>query len=195
MRQAGSGMTREAVAVFQDWSSLEAAVDELKAAGFPDEAYSLLADRSTVQEKLGHLYSRVEELEDDPAAPRTAFTSLKPIAEREALVVGSMSWLPPLLAVGVVVASAGTIAAALAATAMVGAGIAPVLAEWMDRRQADRLEEQIERGGILLWVTTPDEASEAAAIAILTRHADHDVHIHDLPGTVPASNSAGTGLA
>jgi hypothetical protein len=172
---------REAVAVFHDWSSLEAAVDELRAAGFPKDAISLLAGSATVEKKLGHVYRRVEELEDDPEAPRTAFVSAKQIGAREDMVISSLTLLPTLIAAGVVVASAGAVAAAIAGTAVVGATLGTVLARWMDRRHADWLQEQLDRGGILLWVRTPDEAAERRAIQVLTDHAAHDIHVHQIP--------------
>lgn len=182
---ASEPMVREAVAVFHDWSSLEHAVDELRAAGFPKDAISLLAGHETVEDKLGHMYARVEELEDDPRAPRTAFVSSKSIGRREDMVISSLTFLPTLIAAGVVVASAGAVAAAIAGTAIAGAAIGTVLARWMDKRHADWLQEQLDHGGILLWVATPDEAAERRAIEILTRHAAHDIHIHTIPSPAP----------
>ena len=67
MAESSSGTkVREAVAVFDDVSSLEAAVDDLRAAGFGQHDISLLAAHAAVERKLGHMYRRVEELEDDP---------------------------------------------------------------------------------------------------------------------------------
>lgn len=172
---------REAVAVMADVDSLEAAVAELKEAGFEDEDISLLAGHATVEKKLGRMYSRVEELEDDPAAPRTAFVSKRAVEQREKRVIGSMTTLPTLIAAGTVVASAGAVAAAIAGTAVTGALIGTVLARWMDHNHAAWLEEQLERGGILLWVRTPDEGRERQALTILGRFAAHDVHIHEIP--------------
>ena len=51
---------REAVAVFDDVSSLEAAVADLRAAGFEEGSISLLAAHDAVERKLGHMYRRVE---------------------------------------------------------------------------------------------------------------------------------------
>jgi hypothetical protein len=51
----------------------------------------------------------------------------------------------------------------------------------MDRRHADWLQEQLDRGGILLWVRTSDSVAEEAALSILKRHSAHDVHLHDIP--------------
>ncbi|MFO1067822.1 MAG: hypothetical protein U1E14_04780 [Geminicoccaceae bacterium] len=172
---------REAVAVLDDAGKLEAAVEALKAAGFPDDAISLLADRATVEGKLGHAYRRVEELEDDPEAPRASFVSSKDVIKREGLVASSVTVLPTLLAAGTVVASAGAVAAAVIGTALAGVSIGTALAHWMDQRHADWLEGQVERGGILLWVRTPDAAAEQTAIGILREHSAHDIHIHEVP--------------
>jgi hypothetical protein len=172
---------REAVAVLEDVSSLERAVDELREAGFAKSDISLLAGHDTVQKKLGQMYRRVEELEDEPRAPRTAFVSSKSLGRREDMVVSSLTYLPTLIAAGTVVASAGAVAAVIAGTAVGGALIGTALAHWMDRRHADWLQEQLDRGGILLWVRTADEAAERKAVAILSRHSAHDIHIHTVP--------------
>jgi outer membrane lipoprotein SlyB len=175
------GTVREAVAVMDDVDALEAAVDELESAGFAADQISLLAGHATVERKLGHMYTRVEDMADDPAAPRTAFVSSRTVQKRESMVMGSMTTLPTLIAAGTVVASAGAVAAAIAGTALTGALIGKVLASWMDHRHAAWLEEQLERGGILLWVRTPDETSERQALEILSRYAAHDIHIHEIP--------------
>lgn len=174
-------VVREAVAVIEDVDSLEAVVEELEARGFAAADISLLAGHATVERKLGRMYERVEELADDPAAPRTAFVSSRTVEQREKVVMGSMTTLPTLIAAGTVVASAGAVAAAIAATAVTGALIGKVLAGWMDQRHAQWLEEQLERGGILLWVRTPDERRERLALEVLGRFAAHDIHIHELP--------------
>ena len=126
-----------------------------------EDAISLLAAHDAVERKLGHMYRRVEELEDDPRAPRTAFVSGKNIDERENRLIGSLTVLPTVIAAGTVVATAGAVAAAVVGTAVAGALLGTVFAHWMDQRHADWLQEQLDRGGILLWVRTPDEARSA----------------------------------
>jgi hypothetical protein len=171
------------VAVFDDVSGLESAFGELRAAGFAKADISLLAADAAVERKLGHMYRRVEELEDEPSAPRTAFVSGKNLGEREDRLVGSLTVLPTVLAAGTVVASAGAVAAAVVGTALAGALLGTVFTHWMDQRHADWLQGQLDRGGILLWVRTPDEAAERKALAILTRHSAHDIHIHEIPAS------------
>lgn len=171
----------EAVGVFEDVSSLDSAVDELKAAGFERGQISLLASQGTVEEKLGHRYQRTEELEDDPDAPREVYRTRESLGESEDLLIGSLTYLPALLAAGTVVASAGVVAAAVTGAAVAGAAIGTVLGHFMDKHHAEWLQEQLERGGLLLWVRTPDPEAEQKALDILRRHSAHDVHLHKLP--------------
>jgi hypothetical protein len=180
-----SGSVREAVAVFDNVSELEAAVGELRQAGFAQGDISLLATEHAVQKKLGHRYERVEELEDDPEAPRVTYRTPAALGEGEDILIGSLIYLPAVVAAGTVVASAGIVAAAVTGTALAGALIGTVLAHWIDKQHAEHLEEQLERGGLLLWVRTPDAAAERRALEILTRHSAHDVHVHELPGKCP----------
>lgn len=181
-------VVREAVAVFRDVVALEAAVEDLRAAGFRADDLSLLAGQDAVERELGHRYARVQELEDEPAAPRTAYVSLKGLADREDAVGSSMTVLPTLLGAGTVVATAGALAAAVVGTAMAGAAIGTALTHFMDRRHADALQEQLEAGGILLWVRTADADRERRAVEILTRHAAEDVHVHAIPAPPPPAD-------
>lgn len=171
----------EAVGVFDDVSSLDAAVEELHRSGFPKDHISLLASEDTVERKLGHRYERIEELEDDPNAPRQVYRTRESLGESEGLLVGSLTYLPAVLAAGTVVASAGVVAAAITGAALGGALLGTVLSHWMDKRHADWLQEQLDRGGLLLWVRTPDPESQQQALSILQQHSAHDVHLHKLP--------------
>ena len=60
------GTIREAVGVLDDAKSLEDAIDELESSGFDRAEISLLASEHAIEEKLGHVYTKTEELEDDP---------------------------------------------------------------------------------------------------------------------------------
>jgi hypothetical protein len=179
----GSKRAREAVAVFDDVADLDEAVRGLMAAGFTEGDLSLLADRETVEAKLGHTYSRVDELVDEPATPRVAYHRPEDPATTESRMIGSLTWAPPLLAAGAVVASTGIVTGLVIGAAVAGTLAASVFGHVLDRRHADWLQEQLDRGGILLWVRIGDDDAAAAAINILTRHAVHDVHLHDVDVT------------
>jgi len=149
------------------------------AAGFDKSDVSLLASEAAVEEKLGHRYERVQELEDSPDAPRVRYRTLAEFADTERTVISSLTFLPAVIAAGTVVASAGVVAAAIAGTAIGGAVLSTILARWIDKSHADHLQEQMEHGGLLLWVNTATPEKQKSAVEILTRHSATDVHVHD----------------
>jgi hypothetical protein len=63
-----------------------------------------------------------------------------------------------------------------------GGALGAILARVVGKSHAARLETQVERGGLLLWVRTPDAGHEQRAIDILKQHGAEDVHVHTLPG-------------
>ncbi len=172
---------REAVAVFDEVYELDGAVEDLLKAGFKKTDMSLLASEDAVKQKLGHRYERVEELEDEPDAPRIAYRTRASIGDSDDVIVGTLTYLPAVVAAGTVVASEGVVAAAITATAIAGALIGTVLTRWLDKHHALQLQEQLDKGGLLLWVRTPDQETQRRAVEILTRHSAHDVHLHQLP--------------
>lgn len=172
---------REAVAVFDEVGELDAAVEDLLKSGFKRADMSLLASDEAVAKKLGHRYERVEELEDEPDAPRIAYRARASIGDSDDVIVGTLTYLPAVVAAGTVVASEGVVAAAITGTAIAGALIGSVLTRWLDKHHAEQLQEQLDHGGLLLWVRTPDQSAQRRAVEILTRHSAHDVHIHQLP--------------
>jgi hypothetical protein len=92
-----------------------------------------------------------------------------------------------ITAVGAIVASGGTLAAAIVATVLAGGTggfIGSILAKWVGEHHADYLQKQMDRGGLLLWVRTPDAEDEERAVEILKRHSGDDVHVHSLPTAV-----------
>ena len=179
--RAKTDKVTEAVAVFHDVSSLDAAVEDLRKAGFKRGDISLLASEDAVEKKLGHRYERVEDLEDAPDAPRVTYRTRASLADTEGVIVGSLTYLPAVLAAGTVVASAGLVAAAITGTAIGGALLGTVLARWLGEHHAEHLSEQLEHGGLLLWVRTHDKEQEEAALRILRDHSGADVHLHRLP--------------
>ncbi|ATQ67248.1 MULTISPECIES: hypothetical protein [Methylosinus] len=179
-----SGDVREAVGVFDTADALQAAIDELQTSGFDRADISLMTSEHVVEEKLGHRYKKVSEMEDDANVPRTFYVAPESIGEAQGALVGGLFYVGAVGAAGLILASGGTMAAAiLAATAAGGAGgvIGAVLGKLIGDRHAQTLQEQLDRGGLLLWVRAWDEDHEKRALDIMTRHSGHDVHVHGSP--------------
>jgi len=172
---------REAVGVLDDAKSLEDAIAELESSGFDRAEISLLAGQHAIEEKLGHVYTRTEELEDNPDVPSVAYISSESIGDAEGALIGMPMYIAAVTVAGVMTAAGGPLASIIvAALAAGGAGtaIGAVLASLVGKHHADYLQEQLDHGGLLLWVRTRDDAHEKRAMDILSKHSAHDVHIH-----------------
>lgn len=174
---------REAVGVFHEWATLQAAVDALMARGFDRSEISLLAGEKTVVDKLGHVYEKVSDLEDDANAPRVAFMGRDSMTEAKAFTVTGLGYLGAVAAIGAVVASGGSMGLLIGGAAAAGGGgllLGKWLAKAIGRDRAASIEAQINKGGLLLWVRTKDAEHERRAAEILTKHGADDVHVHDI---------------
>jgi len=80
---AENSFGHEAVGVFHDRQTFQSAIDDLLSSGFDRADLSFLASQSAVEEKLGHAYRSVRELEDEPAVPTVAYVSTESIGDAE----------------------------------------------------------------------------------------------------------------
>ena len=175
-------MPREAVGIFHSPQGLQCAIDELLSSGFHRAELSLLASEAAVVDKLGHLYRKVDSLADDPDVPRAAYVAGEDIGDAEGGIIGGLVYVGAT--VGAIAASGGTLVAVIVAAALAGGAgglIGSVLAKWVGSHHAHYLEEQLERGGLLLWVRTRDPAREERAVAILGKYSAEKVHVHGAP--------------
>jgi hypothetical protein len=174
----------EAVGIFRRSEDLQSAIDELLSSGFDRADLSLLASEHAVEEKLGHHYEKVSALADHPTVPRVAYTSTEAIGGAEGALIGGLMYVGAGVGSGAIVASGGTLAAAIASVALtggVGGLIGSVLAKWVGDHHAHYLQEQMDHGGLLLWVRIWNAEDEMRALRILKKHSGGDVHAHVLP--------------
>ena len=112
--------SREAVGIFHDEKSLRSAADALMISGFDRSYLSLLASDKAIDSKLGHHYDRVAELEDDPDVPTQAYVGSDSRAEAQGAIVGGLVYVGAIASIGAIVASGGTMAAALIGAVVAG---------------------------------------------------------------------------
>ena len=168
---------REVVGVFDGTDALEDVVFDLETKGFDRGAFSLLASEHTVKRKLGHRYRRVQDMEDEPKAPRETFFSRASRLEAE---FGPAPALALIAAVAFGLGSAAITLPILIA-AGTGAAVGVLLGRMFHRSYAERIQEQVERGGLLLWVSVYNRQQERKALSAFKAHGARDVHVHDLP--------------
>ena len=182
---------REAVAIFHSVDALQGAIQALLSSGFDRAELSVLASESAVEAKLGTEAFTRTDLEDDPFAPRGVYVSSAAIDAAEGGLVGALAYMGGVAAAGVVALAGGPLTmVVLGAVLAGGAGglLGTGLAELVGHRRATYFQEQLDRGGLLLWVRTWDRTREQRAVDILSRHSGGDVHVHGLPAFSPCRN-------
>jgi hypothetical protein len=172
---------REAVGVFMTVDALDHAVEDLLGEGFDLAEISVLASEPTVERKLGHRLDNTRSAEDDPTVPRRQWTAPEARTQGKGALAGMLGYVGAVAAGVVTLATGGTAAAAIALGVLAGSGAAAAgvrLANAIDKPLADWLRQQIEHGGILLWVKVGTDGQAQVAKEILARHGAADVHVH-----------------
>jgi len=177
-----SRIIREAVGLFSTPEALQDAVRELEGSEFPRHDISVMGGWKEAETVFGNaLGDSVNELEDSPATPREA------PARPEEKTIGATALIGGSAYIGVIAmalaagplsipATVAAIAIGGGSGAVIGGGIAKLL----EQHYAKSVREQIEQGGLLLWVRTPDSAHEKLATDILTRNGATHVKIHEI---------------
>lgn len=168
---------REAVGLFENMEQLQEAVKEFERTEFPRDALSVLGEREHIEKNLA---SDMVALEDDPTVEREA-----PVRSEEkgigagALVNGSayIGAMAVALASGAVTIPAIITAAAIGGIG--GATVGGILAKILGNHFDKSIEQDINKGGLLLWVRTPDPDRENMALNILNKYGAHHVKIHE----------------
>jgi hypothetical protein len=179
-----SAGVREVVGIFSRSEELQSAIDELLASGFHRAELSLLASEHAVVKKLGHQYEKTSELADNAHVPRAAYVSAAIVGGDKGALIGTLMYVSAASAAGAIFALGGTVEVGFSAMALAGGAgglIGVILALWISDNHAYYLQEQIDHGGLLLWVRTRNAEKEKRAIHVLTRHSGRDVRPHTLP--------------
>lgn len=167
---------REATAVFPDEASLDRAVDALMQLGLRQEDMSVLAHSSQLSATRS-----AEQLADNSAADTTAFTSSDSMTEIRTAIVGAPALLVGLgAALAISTAGAALIPAFVVTTggALVGGGAGMIFARIFGRKHADYINEQVNNGGVILWVHAPKNNQDQEILNILSENGGKDAHIH-----------------
>lgn len=165
-----AGKNTSVYGIYPTYSSVEAAVNELKAAGFRNTDISVLMPENKGTKDFAH--------EKNTKAPEGAATG----AGTGAVVGGGLGWLVgigalaipglgPFIAAGPIVAALAGVGAGAAVGGITGALVGMGIPEY----EAKRYEGRIKEGGILLSVHSDSSDWTKKAKQILERTGAHDI--------------------
>lgn len=174
---------REVVGVFKTSDALESAIDQLGIAGVDRAAVSVLSVNSERTGHTGELLQSAQIIADDPAAQPTAFVSHVARTEGETAAIAIPVQIGGFAGAWAIAAAGGTLITAIGAAVAggaAGAALGVLLYRAVARHHAADVEAQLVSGGLVLWVSTPDDGSEQRALDILRRCGGLSVHTHSI---------------
>jgi hypothetical protein len=183
---------REVVGAFPSAAALENAVEQLGIAGVDRAAISVLGVSGQRSAALEGLYRSAKAIADDPAAQHAAFVSQGSRTEGEAVAVGVPALLGGMTGAWAVAAAGGALVTAIGITVLggaIGTGLGALLFYAVSRHHAADIESQLATGGLVLWVSTPDEAAERRALEVLRNCGGVSVHTHTVDKTWGVADS------
>lgn len=166
---------REVVGVFPSSAAVDTVVDRLEEAGVTLAAISALGVASGT--------ASAATIADDPASARPAFVSCASMAEGKAFAIGLPMQIGGFAGAWAVAAAGGALAVAIGATlagGALGAGLGALLVRAVARHYADDIHGRLANGATIVWVSTPDEASEQRALDVMNQSGGAIVHAHTI---------------
>lgn len=183
-----SDTVREVVGIFHDAKSLEKAADALMSGGIDRSLLSLIATEDVLREKLGGKLGSAEDLADDESVPRISYADHSEVSLGQGALISGLFYVGAMIGTGVVFASGGAPLVALIAGTVGGVsagGIGAALSMRLGQVVAGKVEDEVARGGLILWARTPTPESEEKALKIMRDCGAYDVHAHGLPDADP----------
>jgi hypothetical protein len=177
---------REAVARFDDPERLETAISALQSHGFDRADISFIARDGFLGEHVASGSAGVRQSAEDATLKREAPVESTDLRQGRMLGTSMAAVVAAFAAAGFTIATGGAAALAMGLAAAAGLGVGAAgatLGMKADQSQHNFLDEQLARGGVLVWVRTRDAAAEGRALAILRAEGGTEVHLHDLPQT------------
>jgi hypothetical protein len=172
---------REAVGLFNNMEDLQDAVSDLEVQTFPREYFSVMGSRHDIKDKFGTSTISPEDVEDSPVMPRQFLVRREEKAIGAGALIGGGAYVGA--AGAALVASAISLSSILPAVitgSLIGGVFGWVLVKVLSEHFDKSIEAQIRKGGLLLWVKTPDSQHEHIACRVLRDHGAKHVRIHEI---------------
>ncbi len=175
------GMFKEVVGVFMSKDDLQNTIRELEGTAFPRQDISVMGTRSELEKVFGVKVVSPEFAIDNPDTPRQAPSRPEEQTIGMAGMIGGTAYVGAMAMA--LAAGAVTFPAIVSAAVIGGIGggtLGAVLTKLLGNRYNRHIEQQIEKGGLLLWARTPDAEKEDLARRIMITNNAHDVHVHQI---------------
>lgn len=169
----------EIVGILPSPEALEDAVSAITSSGWDRSELSLVAQHHLLGDEA--LAEGSRRAGDDPETERQSVVTEPDIRQARTLAAGMAGVVGAFVASGATILTGGTAFAAVVGAAVLGGGAAAIVegvGGAVGQHREDFLRQQLNGGGILLWVKLHEPGEEAKARGILERHGATDIHVH-----------------
>jgi hypothetical protein len=180
-KNPSSEAVTETAGLFQTSENLQKAIRALEGSSFPRQDISIMGNRGAIEKVFGEGTVDPQVAMDNPETPRQAPSRPEEQTIGTAALIGVPAYIGAMaLAIG---AGAVTFPALVGAAILGGVGggaVGGVLSKLLGGRYDNHLDEQIERGGLLLWVRTPTPELQEEAKRLMAEHGGEQIHTHEI---------------
>lgn len=174
------GKIREAVGLFNNPKEMQETIDELEISGFPRYEISVLENNESETNLPNGEYSSMEALEDNPDTLRRINITREDIGFVQGVILAAGIFFGVVFAISVAAVFALSSPLAVIVGGLVGLLCGAYIAKLFNDNYNKQIKKQVKKGGMLLWVNTPNREKEAKACSILSKHHAQDVHVHEV---------------
>lgn len=172
---------REVVGLFPSSSALQDAIRALEGTEFPRQDISVMGSEADLEKVFGTKTVDAETAMDNDQTPREAPARPEEQTIGVAAMIGGGTYVGAMALA--LAAGAATFPAIIGAAILGGVGggaLSAALTKLLGDRYNHHIDEQVRKGGLLLWVRTPDAGKEDLAMSIMTRYGGEHVHAHEI---------------
>lgn len=176
MENTDKKIQQDVVASFVDGERLNQAVKRLLDAGIENKQISLLCTEQSVMDKLQDDFDVVNEANSNEKLER--FVAKEGTSSTVAATVGGLSLAATTAGGAAIIASAGVFGGAVAvatATAAVVGSIGALTGVAISQSDADKLQEELDDGHILLVVRTGEDRQKDEVVELLQQCSNENI--------------------
>ena len=167
----------EIVGIFRDKEGLEKAINELESLNFEGHQINILGSNKEMKKIYGTSRVSPELLQDDPDDSKgDRLRSAERIIGSTA-TIGVSTYVGGCLGAMIGYGSSNQFGVGITVLgAIFGAGVTTSINYFLRTKHLKKIKNQIDTGGMPLWVQTTDKTKQEKAVNVMRKHGAYDVH-------------------
>ncbi len=171
----------EVEGIFKSKDELDQAVNELFVHGFDQSSLSVLSDKIIIHQNFQKKLKDILDLANNSSVSRTFFLAEENIGLAEGAIISVLMYVGTLTAAGIIILKGGNVKLTLTIAVSIGILFTLVgiwLANIIRKHHKEYIENQLKKGGLLLWVQLKNKSQLNIVKAVLEKNNAINVHLN-----------------